>query len=241
MQSINLDHIITAVSVFADGADLNSIRKLAEDPVIRGFTTNPTLMKQAGVTDYLSFARKAIEITGERPISLEVFSDDLDEMIRQGIKLSTLGTSVNVKIPVTNTESVSTHRVIKALVSEGVSVNVTAIFTESQIETALDALTGGPASFVSVFAGRIADSGIDPVPVMARAVEMIRGSSARLIWASPREVLNVVQAAQVGCDVITVTPDLISKLKSIGKPLEQFSLETVQMFARDAAAAGYAI
>lgn len=229
------------IKIFADGADLSSIRELSGNPLVKGFTTNPTLMRQAGVSDYLAFARDTIEIIGDRPISLEVFSDDLDEMIRQGLILSQLGPNVNVKIPVTNTQGRTTTGVVKALVGEGVSVNVTAIFTLQQIDSALSAVRTGPKCFISVFAGRIADTGIDPVPLMIEALKLMQGSDTELIWASPREVLNVVQGAKIGCHIITVTHDLIKKLQLIGKDLTEYSLETVKMFERDATLAGYVI
>lgn len=226
--------------IFADGADLSAITRLAADPLIKGFTTNPTLMKAAGVQDYLSFSKSVIEIVGERPLSLEVFSDEFDEMYRQAHLLSELGTSVFVKIPITNTKKESSIPLIQTLCKEGIQLNVTAVFTKDQIDKTVAVLATGPKSFLSVFAGRIADAGIDPVPIMRHALSTLNTSAnVEVIWASPREIFNVVQASDIGCHVITVTPDLLKKMSSLGKDLEEFSLETVRMFASDAAAAGY--
>lgn len=231
-----------SVQIFADGADLAGISSLAADPMIRGFTTNPTLMKQAGVADYESFSRQVIDLVGDRPLSLEVFTDDIDEMESQALKITSWGESVFVKIPVTNTKGESTASLVSRLVDAGVKVNVTALFTATQVEVVANSLSPEIPSFVSVFAGRIADAGRDPIPIMSTALEILRPlPEARLIWASPREILNVVQADQIGCDVITVTHDLLKKLPSLGKDLDQFSLETVRMFFDDGAAAGYTI
>ncbi|HEX7095091.1 MAG TPA: transaldolase [Acidimicrobiales bacterium] len=230
------------VKIFADGADRAGIERLAADPNIAGFTTNPTLMRQAGVDDYECFAREILEIVTDRPISFEVFSDDLDEMERQALRISTWAPNVNVKIPVTNTKGERTDVLLKRLVERGTKVNVTAVFTVEQVEWVASALANGPQSFVSVFAGRIADAGIDPLPIMRDALSILRGyGNQELIWASPREVFNIVQADSIGCDIITVTHDLLKKLPGIGKSLEQFSLETVQMFYNDACAAGYSL
>jgi len=229
------------VKVFADGADRAGIGRLVADPVIKGFTTNPTLMKQAGITDYLSFAREIIEVVAPRPLSLEVFSDEFGEMKRQAKVLAKLGSNVNVKIPITNTRQESSLALVKELVREGVRVNVTALFTLKQVQETIEAIEGGPSSYVSVFAGRIADTGVDPLPIMIRSLELLAPTSHELIWASPREVFNVVQADQIGCHIITVTHDLIKKISLIGKNLDEYSLDTVKMFANDAAAAGFAI
>jgi len=229
------------VKVFADGADLVGIQNLASNPLIQGFTTNPTLMKQAGVADYLAFAREVVGLVGGRPLSLEVFSDEFPEMNRQAKVLASLGSNVNVKIPVTNTRAESSMSLVRELASEGVRVNVTAVFTIPQVEAAVAALDGGPSSFISVFAGRIADAGVDPIPTMKSTLQILSSTPHELIWASPREVLNVVQADQIGCHIITVTHDLIKKFSSIGKDLDEFSLDTVKMFANDAALAGYTI
>lgn len=228
------------VTIFADGADLESIKSLAENPLIKGFTTNPTLMRQAGIPDYLDFANDVLEIIQGAPISLEVFSDDFIEMRRQAKKLAALGTNVFVKIPITNTLGESSAPLVKELAGDGVQLNVTAIFTQEQVEETARSLEGGPDAFVSVFAGRIADAGVDPIPVVADSLKILEtNSQAKLIWASPREVLNIVQASDVGCHVITVTHDLLKKLPSLGKDLGEFSLDTVKMFADDAALAGY--
>jgi transaldolase len=228
------------VKIFADGADRAGIERLAADPLIAGFTTNPTLMRQAGVENYAAFAREILEIVTDRPISFEVFSDDLAEMERQALAIATWGPNVNVKIPVTNTKGERTDVLLKRLVEAGTKVNVTALFTVEQVEWVASALANGPDCFVSVFAGRIADAGVDPLPIMRSALDVLRGyGNQQLIWASPREVFNIVQADQIGCDVITVTHDLLKKLPGLGKNLDQFSLETVQMFYNDAAAAGY--
>ena len=228
------------VKIFADGADRAGIERLAADPNIAGFTTNPTLMRQAGIDDYESFAHEILEIVTDRPISFEVFSDDLGEMERQALRIAKWANNVNVKIPVTNTKGERTDVLLKRLVEAGTMVNVTALFTVEQVEWVASALANGPDCFVSVFAGRIADAGIDPLPIMKASLDVLHSyGNQQLIWASPREVLNIVQADEIGCDIITVTHDLLKKLPSIGKDLDQFSLETVQMFYNDASAAGY--
>jgi transaldolase len=228
------------VKIFADGADVAGIASVADDPMIKGFTTNPTLMRQAGVDNYEQFAYKAIEVVDGKPISFEVFSDDFTEMHRQALRLAAFGDNVYVKIPVTNTTGASSAELIGQLSSEGVRVNVTAVFTRAQIETVAEALSAAPSGYLSVFAGRIADAGQDPIPLVQYAIEAVRAHPAiEVIWASPREVLNIVQADRCGCHVITVTNELLKKLTSLGKDLATFSLETVQMFRRDAEAAGY--
>lgn len=230
------------VKVFADGADLDGILALAKDPRISGFTTNPTLMWKAGLTDYEDFARRLLERITSHPISFEVFADDVDEMRRQARLIASWGDNVYVKIPVTTTSGQSMAPLVRELSEDGVQVNVTALFTTAQVELIAAAVKDGAPSYISVFAGRIADAGVEPVPIMAKAVDvMAEASRAELIWASPREILNVVQADQVGCHVITLTHDLLAKLDSLGKDLEQFSLETVQMFHRDAIAAGFTL
>jgi transaldolase len=227
------------VKVFADGADLDAIAKLAADPRIKGFTTNPTLMRKAGVTDYEQFARAALELAGERPISFEVFTDEFDEMAREARLLAELGSSVYVKIPVTDTKGNSAAELASELSEEGIKLNVTGLFTLDQVRTISDALSDTPAC-ISLFAGRIADAGIDPVPMVREAVEAISDHpNQELIWASPREVLNIVQADQAGCHIITVTHDLLKKLPLLGTDLTEFSLDTVRMFHRDAIDAGY--
>ena len=234
-----LSHL--SVKVFADGADLDGILSLSEDPRISGFTTNPTLMWRAGLTDYQDFAQRLLErIT--KPISFEVFADDEAEMCRQAQLISSWGDNVYVKIPVTTTSGESMAALVRQLSEDGVKVNVTALFTPAQVELITGAVKDGAPSYISVFAGRIADAGIEPVPIMAEAVAVMADAPrAELIWASPREILNVVQADQVGCHIITLTHELLAKLDSIGKDLDQFSLETVQMFRRDAVAAGFTL
>jgi transaldolase len=228
------------VKIFADGADLDGILALAADPRISGFTTNPTLMWRAGLTDYEEFAKRLLERIDTHPISFEVFADDAAEMRRQARLIAAWGDNVYVKVPVTTTTGESMAPLVRELSESGVKVNVTAVFTTAQVELMTAAVKDGAPSFISVFAGRIADAGIDPVPLMARAVDiMVDARRSELIWASPREVLNVVQAGRVGCHIITMTHDLINKLDSLGKDLEQFSLETVQMFRSDAVAAGF--
>lgn len=229
-----------AVRLFADGADLDAIRTLAANPLIAGFTTNPTLMRQAGITDYATFCKEALDIVGERPISLEVFSDEFDEMERQARVLASWGPNVYVKIPITNTRGESSCPLVRRLSHEGVRVNVTAMLTVAQVEESVSALEGGSPACVSVFAGRIADAGVDPLPTMRRSLEIMSGSpQLELIWASPRELLNVVQAHEIGCHIITATPDILKKLPTLGKDLAEFSLDTVKMFANDAITAGF--
>ncbi len=231
-----------AVKIFADGADLDGLLRLAADARIKGFTTNPTLMRKAGVVDYTVFAKSVLEHITDRPISFEVFTDDLREMRAQALEIASWGANVYVKIPVTNTRSESTAALVRDLSREGVQINVTALMTVAQVETMTEALAGGAPSNISVFAGRIADTGVDPLPILIESLEIMRATpTAELIWASPREVLNIVQAADIGCHIITVTYDLLAKLGGLGKDLGVFSLETVEMFHRDAQAAGYAI
>ncbi len=228
--------------IFADGADLDSILALAADGRIAGFTTNPTLMWKAGLTDYAEFAQRLLERIVTHPISFEVFADDADEMRRQAKLIASWGENVYVKIPVTTTSGQSMAPLVRELSESGIKVNVTALFTTAQVELITAAVKDGAPSYLSVFAGRIADAGIDPVPIMANAVSVMASAPrAELIWASPRELLNIVQADQVGCHVITMTHDLLKKLDSLGKNLEVFSLETVQMFHRDAIAAGFTL
>jgi transaldolase len=228
--------------VFADGADLDGIMRLAEDPLISGFTTNPTLMWKAGLTKYEDFALRLLEAVPDKPISFEVFADDEAEIRRQAMKIAAWGENVYVKIPVMTTDGVSMAPLVRELAEAGVQVNVTALFTTAQVEVITAAVKDGAPSYVSVFAGRIADAGVDPMPIMARSVDILaEAPKAELIWASPREVLNLVQADSIGCHVITMTHDLLPKIRSLGKDLDQFSLETVQMFRRDAVAAGFTL
>jgi transaldolase len=230
------------VKLFADGADLKAIRQLASESHIKGFTTNPTLMRKAGVQDYAAFGREFLALVPDRPISFEVFSDELDEMEDQALELASWGPNVYVKIPVTNTRSEFTGTVLRRLVRQGVQVNVTAVLTLDQVRRVAECLEPDVASCVSVFAGRIADTGVDPIPIVAESVRIIKPlTRGEIIWASPRELLNVVQADEVGCHIITATSDVLAKLKLIGKELGDFSLDTVKMFREDAIAAGYSI
>jgi transaldolase len=233
-----LDSIST--KIFADGADLDHILALADDPRIEGFTTNPTLMWKAGLTDYSEFARNLLERISAKPISFEVVADDEDEIGRQARVISTWGKNVYAKIPVTTSTGTSLAPLVRELSEEGVQINVTALMTPSQVEAVAHALSEGAPSCISVFAGRIADAGVEPLPIMSRSLEIIESLAPRaeLIWASPREVLNLVQADSIGCHIITMTRDLIAKLDLLGKDLDAFSLETVQMFHSDALSAG---
>jgi transaldolase len=231
------------IKIFADGADLQSMKALYANPVVQGFTTNPTLMKAAGVTDYADFARKVLAAIPDRPVSFEVFADELNEMEQQALEIASWGRNVNIKIPVTNTKGVFTGPVLERLAKRGVVLNVTAVFTLDQVRRITDALSPDVPAIVSIFAGRIADSGIDPVPLMAEAVRIVKKSrpKAEVLWASPRELLNVIQADEVGCGIITATGDIIKKLSLIGKDQDAYSLETVKMFYNDATAAGFRI
>jgi transaldolase len=228
------------VKIFADGADIDGITALLANPLIKGFTTNPTLMRQAGVSDYEAFARQVLEVVTDHPISFEVFSDDFGEMAVQAKKIASWGDNVYVKIPVTNTTGESSEAVIRQLADDGVHLNVTALMTPGQVEWVTGALAGGPAACISVFAGRIADAGTDPLPIMIESLKIMRAEpQIELIWASPREVFNIVQADSIGCHIITVTHDLLKKLPIIGRDLDAYSLDTVQMFFRDAQGAGF--
>ena len=228
------------VKLFADGANLPDMLDMAAKPYISGFTTNPTLMRKAGIADYTGFAHVVLAHIQDRPVSFEVFSDDCDEMYRQAKVIQSWGENVYIKIPVTNTQSVPTYDLVRRLTHEGAKLNITAVFTLDQVARLADVLRGGAPAFVSVFAGRIADTGIDPIPVMQTAKALLHDlPQVELLWASPRELLNVIQADAVGCDIITATPDVLKKLANLGKDLETFSLETVQMFYDDAQAAGY--
>jgi transaldolase len=230
------------LKIFADGADLPSVTELSRDSRIAGFTTNPTLIRKAGLSDYESFAKEFLLYVDRSPVSFEVLADDPEDMVRQAQIISGWGDNVYVKIPVTNTKGVSTAPQVHALSTEGVKVNVTAIFTIAQVKTMAKALAGGAPSNLSVFAGRIADAGVDPMPIVKEAVQIsAEVGSCEVIWASPREVLNAVQADAVGCHIITMTPDLIAKLDYLGKNLDTFSLDTVTMFHEDARAAGLTV
>jgi transaldolase len=230
------------VKIFADGADFDAIVKLSANPLIKGFTTNPTLARKAGITDYETFGRKVLAAVPSHPVSLEVFADEFDEMEGQARSIATWGPNVNVKIPVTNTRGEFAGELIRKLSADGVAVNVTAIMTLDQVRDVTACLAPATPAIVSVFAGRIADTGVDPVPLMAEAVSVLKSRpKAELIWASPRELLNVFHADSVGCHIITVTNDILAKLDMVGKDLKAYSLETVEMFRRDALAAGFSI
>jgi transaldolase len=228
------------VQIFADGADKAQMLRLYQNPLIKGFTTNPTLMRKAGIRDYEAFAHEILQAIPDRPISFEVFSDVFAEMEAQAHLIAGWGDNVYVKIPISNTKAQSTIPLITRLAGDGVKVNVTAMMTLDQVRDALEVLAEGPPACVSVFAGRIADTGRDPVPLMAEAVRMVRKTSnVQLIWASPRELLNIVQADQIGCHIITATEDILQKLSLIGKDLDEYSLDTVKMFHGDAVKAGF--
>lgn len=230
------------IKIFADGADLEAMVKLAENPLIKGFTTNPTLMRKAGISDYAGFARQMLQHITDRPISFEVFSDEFDDMERQASIINGWADNVYVKIPVTNTRAESAAPLIHKLSHQGLKLNITAMTTLSQVREVGEAVQGGAPSFISVFAGRIADTGCDPVPIMKEALTILKESpAAELLWASPRELLNIVQANAIGCPIITVTHDLLAKIGTLGKDLQDFSLDTVKMFYRDAQSAGFQI
>jgi transaldolase len=228
------------ISIYADGADVREMAAARQSGLVSGFTTNPTLMRKSGVSDYEAFAREALESVAGLPISFEVLSDDFAEMERQARRIASWGETVFVKIPVTNTRGESSVGLIRRLSAEGVRLNVTAVLTLEQVRSVVEALHGDVDAIVSVFAGRIADTGRDPVPLMREAAALVSvRPKARLLWASPRELLNIFQAEECGCHIITVTSDLLKKVAMVGRPLEQLSLETVRMFFEDAAAAGY--
>ncbi len=227
------------VKIFADGADLAGMLEMYRNPLIRGFTTNPTLMRKAGISDYGAFAQEVLRAIPDRPISFEVFADDFSEMETQVHEIASWGKNVYVKIPVTNTRAESSAVLLRKLASAGIQLNVTALLTLEQVRRVSESLEPGPHCFVSVFAGRIADTGRDPVPLMAAAVELLRPfPNLELIWASPRELLNIFHADAIGCHVITVTNDILNKLGLAGKSLVEYSLETVRMFHDDAQKAG---
>lgn len=228
------------VKIFADGADKAGIVEIGKHPLIKGFTTNPTLMRKAGITDYEKFSREVLELIGGRPISYEVFADDFAEMERQARLITTWGPNVYVKVPVTNTKREKATATVERLAKDGIKVNVTALMTLDQVREITAAVKDGPHCYISVFAGRIADTGVDPVPHMKRALDIMKDApKAELIWASPRELLNIFHADSIGCHVITVTNDILAKLKLVGKDLTDYSLETVQMFHKDGEASGF--
>ncbi|MEA2541446.1 MAG: transaldolase [Acidobacteriaceae bacterium] len=230
------------IKIFADGADHDSLMSLYAKPYIRGFTTNPTLMRKANIANYEEFARKVLTRIKDRPVSFEVFADDFDEMETQALTISSWGANVNVKIPVSNTRQKFAGSLIEKLCARGVVVNVTAVFTLAQVRQIALVLNPEVPAIVSVFAGRIADTGVDPVPMIKEALSILSDHpKAELLWASPREVLNIFQANDAGCHIITVSSEILAKLKDVGKDLTEFSLETVTMFYRDAASAQYSI
>jgi len=230
------------IKIFADGADLQSIQDLCNNPLIKGITTNPSLMHKVGITDYGAFARELVAAVPDRPISFEIFSDEPEEMVRQARTIAAWGENVYVKVPVTDTTGRRTDTVLRRLAADAIKVNVTGLMTLDQVTWVTEAVRGDAPACISVFAGRIADTGVDPVPIMVEALEIMSEFPAlELIWASPRELLNVVQADRIGCHIITVTHDVLKKLPLLGRDLEAYSLETVQMFHRDAASAGLAL
>ncbi len=230
------------VKLFADGADLAGIKEMYANPLIKGFTTNPTLMRKAGIDDYKAFAMQVLKVVPDRPVSFEVFADEFDQMEDQALEIASWGKNVNVKIPITNTRGQSSGPLVERLSKAGVMVNVTAMMTLEQVREITDRLAPATPAIISVFAGRIADTGRDPVPLMAEAVKIMKAKpKAELIWASPRELLNIFQADAIGCHIITATNDILKKLSLVGKDLGAYSLETVEMFYKDASAAGYRI
>jgi transaldolase len=230
------------VKIFADGADLPSILELAKNPLISGFTTNPTLMRKAGVKDYESFGRELTRAIPDRPFSFEVLSDDFGEMEQQALRIADWGENVYVKIPITNTRRESSAPLIDRLSRQGVKVNVTALMTLQQVDCVIPSLRHGPPACISIFAGRVADAGIDPLPILGGALLRMRNHpQIELIWASPRELFNIVQADNIGCHIITVTHDLLKKLPMLGRDLDDFSLDTVRMFYEDARAAQFSL
>jgi len=228
------------VKIFADGADKGGMLEMYGKPHIQGLTTNPTLMKKAGIKDYKAFAKDILAVIRDKPVSFEVFSDDFAEMERQAKEIARWGDNVYVKIPVTNTRRESATGLVRKLSGAGVKLNVTALMTLSQVREITEALAGDTPAYISVFAGRIADTGRDPVPLMTAALELMKlKPRAELIWASPRELLNIFQADDIGCHIITVTNDILKKLELVGYDLTEYSLDTVKMFFNDAAAAGF--
>ena len=228
------------IKLFADGADKAGMMEMYANPIIKGFTTNPTLMRKAGIKNYETFALDIVKAIPDRPISLEVFSDEFEEMDRQARKITTWGDNIYVKIPVTNTKAEKSLSLIQRLGDVGVKLNLTALMNLEQVAEVAEVLGGGPPAYISVFAGRVADTGRDPVPIMAEAVQLIRKfSNIELIWASPRELLNLFQAESIGCHIITATNDILRKLPLVGKDLKEYSLDTVKMFYNDALTAKY--
>lgn len=230
------------VKIFADGADKAKMIELSKKDFISGLTTNPTLMRKSGIVNYKDFAQSVLSIIKDKPISFEVFSDDFDEMYKQALEIASWASNVYVKIPITNTKGTLSADLIKELAFNDVKVNVTAIMTNKQVEQAVSSLNSEVPSYISVFAGRIADTGVDPIPIMIKALEsMKQNNKSELIWASPRELLNIIQANEIGCHVITVTSDILKKLVYLDYDLNKFSLDTVKMFYEDSVVAGYKI
>jgi transaldolase len=228
------------VKIFADGADKAGMLEMYEKPFIKGLTTNPTLMKKAGISDYRAFCKDILTSIKDKPLSFEVFSDDFLEMERQALEIASWGENVYVKIPITNTKQETCYDLVKRLATQKVKLNVTALMTLDQVRNVVASLDPKVPSYVSVFAGRVADTGYDPLPMMAKAVDILKSSPAsELIWASPRELLNIFQADDIGCHVITVTNDILKKLSLVGYDLDQYSLDTVKMFYKDAVDAGF--
>lgn len=237
-----IDGTSIQVKIFADGADIQTMLEMYKKSYVKGLTTNPTLMRKAGIRDYKRFAEEVLAVIKDKPISFEVFSDNLDGMISQGLEIASWGDNVNVKIPVTNTKGLSTRPVIEYLSRQGVSLNITAIMTNEQVKSVAAAIHEDSKSYISVFAGRIADTGRDPIPILRQSLETLKERpKVELIWASPRELLNVIQANEIGCHIITATIDILKKFELVGKDLEQFSLETVRMFRDDALSSGFTI
>jgi transaldolase len=240
MQSPSVDQL--TIKIFADGADLKGMKEAAAQPHIKGFTTNPTLMRQAGISDYKRFALDVLKLIPDRPVSFEVFADDFPTMEAQGREIASWGSNVYVKVPVTNTKGEFAGPLLSRLSSDGIMLNVTAIMTNDQVKRVAAVLAKDTPAIVSVFAGRIADTGRDPVPLMREAVALLKERpKAELLWASPRELLNIFQADEIGCHIITVTGDVIRKLALVGKDLDKYSLETVAMFHKDALSAAFTI
>jgi transaldolase len=236
----NLENL--KIKIFADGADIESMIEMYNKSYIKGLTTNPTLMNKAGVKNYRAFALDVLSVVKDKPISFEVFSDDFDEMIIQAKEIASWGSNVNVKIPITNSKGQETASVIRNLSNSGVIVNVTAVMTITQVAKIIDSINTETSAFISIFAGRIADTGIDPIFTMVESLKIIKSApNTELIWASPRELLNIIQAEEIGCHVITASSDILKKLDLIGKDLLQYSLETVKMFKDDAMKSGYSI
>ena len=230
------------IKIFADGADISTFESLNKNNLISGFTTNPTLMRKVGIKNYKNFAKEILDIVKEKPVSFEVFADDIDEMEEQAFEISSWGKNVNIKIPITNTKKISTKNLIAKLSKNEIICNVTAIFTLDQCAQVLEILSTGTPAILSIFAGRIADTGIDPMPIMKEAVQLSKSkSSVEILWASPRELLNLIQANDIGCHIITMPNDLINKISLIGKDLDEYSLETVLMFYNDALKADFKI